>query len=205
MLHKSLPESEVHTQCRGRRAQSGQWDRTGSGGAADGAADVAILRSPFDQHGLDWDILLVEPRVAVLPAGHPLASRPQLSRADLSGEVMPNWAGQTDPATAAYWTGTDLGAPAPAPVPRLAGGARPAPGPRPAGPQINDMNQLLDVVALGQAVAFVPLSTAHRYGAGDLVFRPVTDLSPSEVISAWPGTSCSPAAADLPAQAAALA
>jgi DNA-binding transcriptional LysR family regulator len=169
-----------------------------------GAADVAILRSPFDQRGLDWDTLLVEPRVAVLPAGHPLATRAQLSRADLAAEAMPNWAGETDPATAAYWTGTDLAA------------LGPAPGPRPAGPEINEMNQLLDVVALGQAVAFVPLSIAHRYGAGDLVFLPVTDLSPSEVVTAWPDTSRSPAvaafvrlaadaAANVPTQAAALA
>ena len=41
-----------------------------------GAADVAILRAPFDQRGLDTELLLTEPRVAVLPAGHPLAGRP---------------------------------------------------------------------------------------------------------------------------------
>src|ERR1022692_3555359 len=35
-----------------------------------GAADVAILRTPFDQRGLDTELLLTEPRVAVLPSGH---------------------------------------------------------------------------------------------------------------------------------------
>jgi DNA-binding transcriptional LysR family regulator len=78
------------------------------------------------------------------------------------------------------------------------------------------MNQLLDVVALGQAVAFVPQSVADRYGAADLVFVPVTDLTATEVVTAWPEVSRSPtvaafvrvaadAAADLPIQAAALA
>lgn len=169
-----------------------------------GAADVAILRSPFTGHGLDWDVLLTEPRVAVLPAGHRLARRRRLCRADLAGEAMPRWAGETNPASAAYWTGTD--------GPGLAAGA----GTQPAGPEVSDMNQLLDVVALGQAVAFVPKSVADRYGPADLVFVPVTDLTSTEVVTAWPEVSRSPAvaafvrcaadaAADLPAQAEALA
>ena len=50
-----------------------------------GAADVAILRAPFDQHGLDTELLLTEPRVAVLPASHVPVS-------DLSpSEVMAAW------------------------------------------------------------------------------------------------------------------
>jgi DNA-binding transcriptional LysR family regulator len=171
----------------------------------DGAADVAILRSPFTGRGLDWDVLLTEPRVAVLPAGHRLARRRRLSRADLADQTMPRWAGETNPASAAYWTGTD--------GPGLAAAGA---TPRTAGPQISDMNQLLDVVALGQAVAFVPQSVADRYGAADLVFVPVTDLTSTEVVTAWPEGSRSPAvaafvrlaaeaAADLPIQAAALA
>ena len=40
-----------------------------------GAADVTILRAPFDQRGLDTELLLTEPRVAVLPAGHPWPAR----------------------------------------------------------------------------------------------------------------------------------
>jgi DNA-binding transcriptional LysR family regulator len=171
-----------------------------------GAADVAILRRPFTERGLDWEVLLTEPRVAALPAGHRLAGRRCLGRADLAGEVMPRWAGETNPAAAAYWLGVD-GPPSP---------GTSGPGPRPAGPEISDMNQLLDVVALGQAVAFVPLSVADRYGAGDVVFVPVPDLTPTEIVTAWPDTSRSPAvaafvrvaadaAATLPTQAAALA
>jgi DNA-binding transcriptional LysR family regulator len=175
-----------------------------------GRADVAILRSPFMGRGLDWDVLLTEPRVAVLPPDHRLAGRRRLCRADLAGETMPRWAGETNPASAAYWTGTD--APSGAGPGVAAAGA----GPRPAGPEISDMNQLLDVVALGQAVAFVPKSVTDRYGAADLVFVPVTDLTSTEVVTAWPEGSRSPAvaafvrvaadaAADLPTQAAALA
>jgi DNA-binding transcriptional LysR family regulator len=143
-----------------------------------GHADVAILRAPFDQRGLDTELLLTEPRVAALPVCHHLASRTEVRRADLAGEPMPRWAGQPDPAAASYWTG-----------------GNPSAGPPP-GPEINDISQLLDAVALGNAVAYVPVSLAdqHRSAVG-LVFLPVTDLSPSEVLVAWPDTSRSRAVA----------
>jgi DNA-binding transcriptional LysR family regulator len=163
-----------------------------------GSADVAILRAPFDQHGLDTDLLLTEPRVAVLPADHRLASRRQLRRADLAGEPMPRWAGQTNPAAAAYWSGTDT-PPDPGPAQRPGMTApRPArslgtgwPAGTPHGPEINDISQLLDAVALGNAVAFVPASIADQHRRAELAFVPVSDLSPSQVVAAWPDTSCS--------------
>jgi DNA-binding transcriptional LysR family regulator len=132
-----------------------------------GAADVALLHAPFDRHGLDAELLVVEPRVALLPAGHRLANRSRLRRADLAAESMPHWTGQADPASAAYWTGTETPEPA-------------------TGPRINDMNQLLDAVALGNVVAYVPAALTRRNSRTDLAFVPVSDLSPSELMVAWP-------------------
>ena len=156
-----------------------------------GTADVAVLRTPFDSRGLDTELLLTEPRVAVLPAGHPLATRPHLRRADLTGQPMPHWAGPPDPVAAAYWTGTDAPG-TDAPGTDTAGSTGTA---RPDGPEINDISQLLDAVRLGGAVAYVPASVATQNPSADLAFVPVTDLSPSEVVAAWPAASRSRAIA----------
>jgi DNA-binding transcriptional LysR family regulator len=146
-----------------------------------GMADAAILRAPFDSRGLDAEVLLAEPRVAALPADHRLAGHREIRQADLAGEPMPRWAGPAAASALAFWTGTDtqpgsgaLSAP-------------PGPGNRPdrVGPLVSDMNQLLDAVALGQAVAFIPASVASRHAVPDLAFVPVTDLSPSTVMAAW--------------------
>jgi DNA-binding transcriptional LysR family regulator len=149
-----------------------------------GAADVAILLAPFDRRGLDTELLLTERRLAVLPADHPLAGRAELRRADLAGEPMPRWAGTPDPAAAAHWTGTDT----PGPAGR-------APDGQPDGPEINDISQLLAAVTLGGAVAYLPASVARQHNSADVAFVPVTDLSPSEVMVAWPATSRSRAVA----------
>ena len=63
------------------------------------------------------------------------------------------------------------------------------------GPEINDISQLLDAVMLGNAVAYLPISVADQHRAADLAFVPVSDLSPSEVMAAWPDTSRSRAVA----------
>jgi DNA-binding transcriptional LysR family regulator len=149
-----------------------------------GAADVAILRAPFDRSGLETELLLTEPRLAVLPADHRLAGRAELRRADLAGELMPRWAGTPDPAAAAHWTGADTPGPAGS-----------TPEGQPDGPVINDISQLLAAVTLGNAVAYLPASVAHQHNSADVAFVPVSDLSPSEVMVAWPATSRSRAVA----------
>ena len=156
----------------------------------DGVADAAILRAPFDPRGLDTEVLLAEPRVAALPADHRLAGRREIRRSDLAGEPMPRWAEPAGPAALAFWTGTDTQPDPAAPPP-------PDPGNRPdqVGPVVSDMNQLLDAVALGQTVAFIPASVASRHSVPDLAFVPVTDLSPSAVAAAWPAGSRSRAIA----------
>ncbi|HVK24030.1 MAG TPA: LysR family transcriptional regulator [Actinokineospora sp.] len=148
----------------------------------DGRADVALLRGPFDGQGLDSETLVVEPRLAVLPAAHRLAGRRRLRLADLKGEPIPRWKGAA-PSTTAYYTGHD--------------GAEADDGQAdtPEGPLVASVEQLLEVVALGQAVAFLSRSTTERHQRPDIAYRPVTGLSPSAVMVAWPETSRSAAVA----------
>jgi len=55
-------------------------------GLLDHSSDVALLRPPVDAPGiLVEQQVSAEPRVFVLPAGHPLASRPVLELADVAG------------------------------------------------------------------------------------------------------------------------
>lgn len=163
----------------------------------DGAADLAILHTPFDERGMDCELLLVEPRVAVLSAHHTLACRRVLHRRDLAGEKMPHWAGAHDPAAAAYWTGTDT---PPEPVRRISTNHTDDVAdvdPLPEGPEINSIDQLLDAVALHNAVAYVPVSFANQHQRPELAFIPVSDLSPSRTVIAWPDTARSPKIADF--------
>ncbi|MFI1761261.1 LysR family transcriptional regulator [Streptomyces sp. NPDC020800] len=60
----------------------------------DGTVDVAYVRRPVQEDGLDLLPLYGEPRVAMLPDGHRLAGKQELSLADLDGET---WLHYADP------------------------------------------------------------------------------------------------------------
>ncbi|MEV5017943.1 LysR family transcriptional regulator [Streptomyces sp. NPDC053780] len=123
----------------------------------DGRADVALLYAPFDDMtGLDHETLAVEGRVAILPPDHRLASRSEITLADLAQETLPRWKG-------ARWTG--------------------APEARP-GPEVTDAVEALQMIRLGRAVAILPRSLAQPMPPG-LVHRPVIDAPNSEIVLAW--------------------
>lgn len=133
-----------------------------------GTVDLALVGSPHQARGLDTEPLMSEPRVAALPANHSLADRSTLSVADLADHPMPVWRDAT-PDELAYWTGRDR-----------------MPTDRPiTGPSIQDSSQLLEVVALGQAVALVPRSLAEHNTRPDVAYRPVADASPYLISAAW--------------------
>lgn len=144
----------------------------------DGRADVAVIGGPFCAVGLDLEPIFAEPRLAALPAGHRLAGRTGLLRSDLDGETIPTWP-DADDALARYWSGVDRHP-----------DVRTTPG-----PVITDMAQLLEVVAFGQGIAFVPASVRTNYRDRGVVFVPVADLSPATIYVAWPQSSSSRAVA----------
>lgn len=136
----------------------------------DGRADLAIAAC-VNGHDLDIELLTTQPRVAALAVGHELAGREALSTADLLAEPAPRWS-DSRVVDRDYWLGNP---------------DRPADG-----PVVRDSAQLLDVVALGQAVALVPASLAAMNVRPDVTYRPVPDAAPYQTLVLWPAGSRSP-------------
>ncbi|ARP70780.1 LysR family transcriptional regulator [Streptomyces pluripotens] len=136
----------------------------------DGRADVALLHRPFDAlTGFDAEELCSEGQVVILPAGHPLTSRPHVRMAEVSelpGLPMPRWPGP--------------------------GGTYPD-GP---GPQARDHGQLTQLIALGRACWIAPESCRAQL-RGDLAAVPVLDAPTVTTVVAWPPHSRSRAVAGL--------
>jgi DNA-binding transcriptional LysR family regulator len=136
----------------------------------DGRADVALLHLPFDSTaGFDTEELYTEGQVVVLPAGHPLTSRPHVLTADvaaLPGLPLPRW-------------------------PRHDGTYADGPG-----AQVRDSAQVFQLIALGRASAVLPESCRAQL-RGDLAAVPVLDAPPVTTVIAWPPHSRSLAVAGL--------
>ncbi|WP_246394457.1 LysR substrate-binding domain-containing protein, partial [Pseudonocardia pini] len=142
----------------------------------DGRADVALLHLPFDDvSGLDTEALAVESQVAVVPAGHDLATRTELTLAELTGSDLPM----------ARW-------------PDGSGSYRPGPG-----PEVHDHAQLLQLIGLGRATTMLPDSVRQGLREG-LVAVPVVDAPSVTTLIAWPPHSHSRAVASLVRTATAL-
>ncbi|PRX46124.1 LysR family transcriptional regulator [Prauserella shujinwangii] len=143
----------------------------------DGHADVALMHRPFDDlAGFDTEDLCVEGQVALLPAGHPLAARDQLTLAEVSD--VPDL-------PLARW-------------PRLDGSYPDGPG-----PEVRTQSQLAQLVALGRTLLVIPASS-RAWQWPDHVAVPVVDAPDVTTVIAWPPTGHSPAVASLVRAAARL-
>ena len=131
----------------------------------DGRADVSYLRRPFDAAGLSTEPLFAEPRVVMLPADHDLAAASGVLMNDLAEEHL-----LQDPAAVPEWAGV-------AAEMRRRGGWTRSPS--------RTVEEKLELVAVGQGIAILPLSTARFYRRPDVRFVPVTDLPPTEVHLGW--------------------
>ncbi|MEV3923616.1 LysR family transcriptional regulator [Actinomadura coerulea] len=133
----------------------------------DGRADVGLLHRPFDSTtGLDIEELSTEGQILVLPKDHPLEGRTDLRMADIAGLPLPRW-------------------------PQYDGSYPDGPG-----PEVHDHSQLLQLIALGRAVALLP-ETARAHLRRDLAFVPILDAPTVTTVIAWPPHSRSLALAGL--------
>ncbi|MFC9432215.1 LysR family transcriptional regulator [Nocardia sp. NPDC057030] len=142
-----------------------------------GRADVALMHQLYDDlAGFDTEELYAEGQVAILPAGHPLAARDQLTLADVRD--VPDL-------PIARW-------------PQLDGTYPDGPG-----PEVRTQSQLAQLVALGRTLLVIPTSSRAWQWPGHVAV-PVVDAPISTTVIAWPSTSRSAAVAALVRSAAAL-
>ncbi|WP_348775376.1 LysR family transcriptional regulator [Micromonospora sp. WMMD975] len=124
-----------------------------------GRADVAIMHRPVDDlAGFDTEDLLTEGQVAMLPAGHPLAARDQLTLAEVQhvpGLPIARW-------------------------PRLDGTYPEGPG-----PEVRTQSQLAQLVALGRTLLVIPASS-RAWQWPQHVAVPVVDAPVITTVLAWP-------------------
>jgi DNA-binding transcriptional LysR family regulator len=132
----------------------------------DGRADVALIFTGFDPDGLDFEVLAEEPLLVALAAANALAAREEISAADLAVGHASKAGGQL------WW---------------------PAGSPEP--PPPDGLSQMVQLIELGELIAFLPESVAARYPRPGLVTRPLADAAPGRLVVAWPRAATSPATA----------
>lgn len=136
-----------------------------------GHVDAGLVRIPFARRALVSRCILSEPRIALVPAQHPLADAKQVPLDWLADEPVTVWR-DADAQTDEYWAAAELDH-----------------HPWQRGPEVDDFSQLLAVVSTQRAIAFVPRSLleSHPLG-GDIAALNVIGVSESEAHIAWPQT-----------------
>ncbi len=147
--------------------------------------DVSFVHLPVDDDGLRLAHLYSTPRLALLPAGHRLAGRSEVTIGELADDpVVPHWG--ASPVWEA-WHNID-----------------PRPGGRSPrrGPAARNLEEKIEVVGTGRAISFIPASvTAGIQIPPEVTAIPVADIPPAEVCLAWKAGRRSAAIRDLVATA----
>lgn len=143
----------------------------------DGTVDVGFVRLPVARRGLVVVPLFAEPRLAVLPEGHPLTSKQTVTVADLADldllqdpDAVPEW---RDAAAESRPTALSID--------------------REGLPLMHTVEEKLEHVAAGRGIVILPESTAALYTRPDIAYRYVDDLPAGEVALAYEARRSSPA------------
>jgi DNA-binding transcriptional LysR family regulator len=137
----------------------------------DGRIDVGYVRLPIDETGLRVTPLYTEPRVAVLPAGHRLAGKEQITEADLAGEPL-------------VW--------------HMDTSTQPTRRPHPnAGYLVRGVDETLEHVAAGRGISFLARSATVFYSHPEVSYVPIPDLAPDQVCLAVAASRTSPVVDDF--------
>jgi DNA-binding transcriptional LysR family regulator len=124
--------------------------------------DAVVARLPFPTGQLDVTVLYDEPRVLVVPTDHRLAGKESVTLDDIADEPLPR---TLDPAWNAFW--------------RI--DPRPDGRPAPDGPLVKAVEDKIELIAGGQAVAIIPASAPISSLRPDLTTIPLEGVEPSHV------------------------
>jgi DNA-binding transcriptional LysR family regulator len=124
--------------------------------------DAVVARLPFPTGQLDVTVLYDEPRVLVVPTDHRLAGKESVTIDDIADEPLPR---TLDPAWNAFW--------------RI--DPRPDGRPAPDGPLIKAVEDKIELIAGGQAVAIIPATAPISGLRPDLTTIPLEGVEPSHV------------------------
>ena len=127
--------------------------------------DAAVTRLPIRTDGLHVTILYDEPRLLLIPLDHRLAGKESVTLDDIADEPIPRL---PDPAWNAYW--------------RI--DPRPDGRPAPDGPFVEAIEDKLELIAAGQAVAIIPGGIPAGAIRPDLTTIPLHGVEPSHVVLA---------------------
>ncbi len=131
----------------------------------DHQVDAVICRLPLETRGLLVTILYDDPRVLLIRGDHRLAGKESVTLADIADEPIPRL---PDPAWNAYW--------------RI--DPRPDGTPAPDGPLVNTVEDKVELIAAGQAVAIVSAGLRAERFHPDLTTIPLDGLEPTHVVLA---------------------
>ncbi|MFJ2959491.1 LysR family transcriptional regulator [Streptomyces sp. NPDC087270] len=156
-LRRKHPDADVRTHHL-------LWHEAGEA-LRDHRVDAVVTRLPFATGRLHVTVLYDEPRVLLVPYDHRLAGRESVTLDDVADEPMPRVA---DPAWNAFW--------------RI--DPRPDGSSAPGGPVVDSVEDKIELIAAGQAVAIVPLGSGTIGPRPDLALIPLEGVEPSHVVLA---------------------
>jgi DNA-binding transcriptional LysR family regulator len=156
-LRRRHPDAEVHT-------VQLAWNEPREA-LLEHRVDAAVARLPIRTDQLHVTVLYDEPRVLLVPLDHPLAGRDSVSLDDIADEPLPRL---SDPDWNAFW--------------RI--DPRPDGSPAPDGPLVEAVEDKLELIAAGQAVAIVSAGLRATSLHPDLATVPLHGVEPSHVVLA---------------------
>jgi DNA-binding transcriptional LysR family regulator len=131
----------------------------------DHRVDAVVARLPFATDQLQVTVLYDEPRVLMVPLDHRLVGKESVTLDDIADEPLPRL---PDTEWNAFW--------------RI--DPRPDGRPAPDGPFVKDVEDKLELIAAGQAVAITPAVIGAQRLRPDLTTIPLEGVEPSHVVLA---------------------